>query len=352
MKKIPVGILGVTGMVGQRFAQLLENHPWFEVTALYASERSVGRTYEQAANWKLELPMPIALRKLIIQPCVANPTNQPKLMFSALDSSVATEIEQIFAAAGCAVISNAKNHRMDTDVPLLIPEVNPDHLTLIATQKKRRSTSGYIVTNPNCTTVGLALVLKPLHEAFGIRRVIVTSMQALSGAGYPGVSSLDTVDNVLPYIEGEEEKIETEPLKLLGSLQKGRVVPADIVIAASCNRVGVREGHLETVVIEFARQPSVDEVIRTLEDFKGIPQRLQLPSAPLYPIVYRKDADRPQPILDRYEQNGMAVVVGRVMKSSVLDLKLTLLVHNTIRGAAGAGVLNAELLRYEGLLPA
>lgn len=351
MKKISVGVLGATGMVGQRFIQLLENHPWFEVTSLYASERSAGRTYEEATNWKMDTAIPASIRQTIVQPCKAGLAAQPKLLFSALDSSVAGEIEQEFADAGCAVVSNSKNHRMHADVPLLIPEVNPEHLDLIAIQQKNHGTSGYIVTNPNCTTVGLAMVLKPLQAAFGVRNVIVTSMQAVSGAGYPGVPSLDMIDNIVPYIEGEEHKLETEPLKLLGKMHDGGVVSADMAISASCNRVAVRDGHLETVFIELDNKTSVKDVIDTLNEFRSIPQQLSLPSAPNKPIVYREEPDRPQPVLDRFEQGGMAVTVGQVVHSSVLDIKLTLLVHNTIRGAAGAGILNAELLKSQGLLP-
>jgi len=350
MKKVAVGILGATGAVGQRFVQLLTDHPWFEVTHLYASEKSAGRSYEQAVNWKVSAEIPAVMRRLIVNLCDPDLQNSPRVVFSALDSSVAGDIEERFAKRGFVVISNSSNHRMDADVPLLIPEVNPDHLDLLKLQKKKSGTSGCIITNPNCTTVGLAMVLKPLHDAFGVTKVIVTSMQALSGAGYPGVSSLDAIDNVVPYIKNEEEKIETEPLKLLGRVCPDGIINALFVIDADCNRVGVRDGHMESVTIEFEKKPSVNEVIQALRDFRALPQELGLPSAPNYPIVYREEADRPQPVLDRDIGRGMSVVVGRVRKSAIFDIKLTLLVHNTIRGAAGAAILNAELMKVKGLL--
>lgn len=337
MKKINVAILGATGAVGQRFAQLLENHPWFELIELCASEKSTGQKYREAVNWKVSSQIPQNVAGLKIKAC--KPNLKSKLVFSALDSNVAGEIEENFAKKGYIVVSNSKNHRKDPDVPLLIPEVNPEHLSLIEVQKKRQK--GFIVTNPNCTTVGLVMVLKPLHDLFGIKQVMVTTMQALSGAGYPGVSSLDILDNVIPHIGEEEEKVEEEPLKILG---------ADFKISAHCNRVAVRDGHMESVEISFAKKPSLEQVINAFEKFKSEPQKLKLPFAPKNPIVYRAEIDRPQPVLDRDTQKGMSVIVGRVRKANILDVKLTLLVHNTIRGAAGAAILNAELLKAKGYL--
>ncbi len=348
MVKIKVGILGSTGAVGQRFVQLLENHPWFEVIAVCASERSSGKTYKEAANWKISSKIPSKIANLKVRSC--EPNFGAQLVFSGLDSSVAGEIEDNFANQGYIVVSNSKNHRMEKDVPLLIPEVNPDHLALIKLQQKRRQSKGFIVTNPNCTTVGLAMVLKPLHDAFTIKSIAVTSMQALSGAGYPGVSSLDALDNVIPFIGGEEEKVETEPLKLLGTVKNGQVIFAPLKISASCNRVSVRDGHMESVELIFSKKPEISQVIKVLSQFKGVPQKFELPSAPPAPIVVTEDETRPQPVLDRDIENGMSVVVGRIRKSNVSDLKLTLLVHNTIRGAAGAAILNAELLQAKGFL--
>lgn len=342
MKKISVGILGATGNVGQRFVQLLDNHPWFEVAFLCASEKSVGKEYEDVVNWKVSSIIPERVRSIKVRPCT--PDFNARIVFSALDSSVAGSIEEEFAKKGYIVISNSKNHRMDSDVPLLIPEVNPEHLSLIIEQKNRLKQKGFIVTNPNCTTIGLTLALKPLHDKFGLRRVSVVSMQALSGAGYPGVPSLDIIDNVVPYIGDEEEKVETEPLKLLGSVGNGRVNNAKIVISAHCNRIGVRDGHLESVTVELIKKAKIEDVVKALKSFKGIPQKLNLPSAPKDPIIVRTEDDRPQPVLDRDVNNGMSVSIGRIRQSSIFDIKFTLLVHNTIRGAAGAAILNAELL--------
>ncbi len=348
MSKIKVGILGATGNVGQRFVQLLSDHPWFEIANLCASEKSAGKLYKEVVSWKVSASIPKEVENLVVGLC--EPNIDAKIVFSGLDSSVAGEIEEKFAKAGYVVISNSKNHRMDIDVPLLIPEVNPDHLALVEQQKKRFGSGGFIVTNPNCTTVGLTMVLKPLHDAFVIKQAVVTTMQALSGAGYPGVPSLDTIDNVVPYIGDEEDKVETEPLKLLGTLSGIEVKDAAIKIDAHCNRVSVRDGHLETVTLEFEKKPSVDEVIKVLENFTSVPQELKLPSAPTHPIVYRSEVDRPQPSLDRDTNSGMSVTVGRVRESRVMHIRLTLLVHNTIRGAAGAAILNAELLKAKGLI--
>lgn len=348
-RKISVGILGATGAVGQRFVQLLEGHPWFELTHLYASERSSGKSYAEAVQWRMETPLPAAASEMSVSEC--EPSGAlPRIVFSALDSSVATDVERAFAEAGCAVVSNSSSYRMTENVPLIIPEVNPDHLRLLESQESFKN-GGYIVTNPNCTTVGLTMVLKPLQDAFGLVQVSVVSMQAASGAGYPGVPSLDLIDNVVPYIVGEEEKIYLEPNKLLGNLSDDNIRLSTIPIDATCNRVGVRDGHLEVVSLSFERPPrELNEVIEVLKAFTGIPQAHKLPSAPTQPIIYTDNPQRPQPILDRMNGKGMAVTVGRVKPSRLFDVTLTLLVHNTIRGAAGAALLNAELLKDQGLL--
>ncbi len=340
MSKIKVGILGATGNVGQRFVQLFANHPWFEVAALAASEKSVGRKYKEVVHWNVSDSIPAGFADMIVGRC--EPTLSVPLVFSALDSTAAGDVEETFAKKGYAVISTASNHRMDKDVPMLIPEVNPGHLSLIKYQQKRWKSKGFIVVKPNCTTTGLCLALKPLHDAFCIKKVFVVSLQAVSGAGYPGVPSLDILDNVVPYIKGEEEKMEQETLKILGDEK--------IAITAHCNRVPVRNGHLECVTIEFAKKPGVSQVIKALKNFKGLPQELGLPSAPKNPVIYREEQDRPQPILDRDAGKGMVVTVGRVRKANVLDISLTLLVHNTQRGAAGGAVLTAELLHAKKII--
>lgn len=348
MKKIKVAVLGATGAVGQRFVQLLENHPWFEVTALCASEKSAGKTYEEAVNWKVSSTIPSYARSLKVRLC--KPNTGAKIAFSGLDFSVAGKIEENFANAGYCVVSNSKNHRMDSDVPLIVPEVNSDHLALIKHQKSYKKKGGFIVTNPNCTTIGLAMALAPLYKNFGIQKVAVTSMQALSGAGYPGVPSSDINDNIIPYIENEEEKVEIETKKLLGTLSNGQVEFSPLKISASCNRVAVSDGHTESVEVELTKNVSLDEIVSVLKSFKGLPQKLKLPSAPKHPIIYHHQENRPQPALDRNLENSMAVSVGRVRKSEVFDVKFTLLVHNTIRGAAGAAILNAELLKAKHLI--
>ncbi len=346
--RIEVAILGATGLVGQRLLQLLAGHPWFHVRVVAASDQSVGKPYAAAVNWHLPGDIPAEFRDLIVQPC--EPTFDTPLVFSALPSEVAGEIETSFANAGCLVSSNASNHRMDPHVPLVIPEVNPDHLALVSVQREK-GRGGAIVCNPNCSTIHLTLALKPLADRFGLRRVIVTTMQALSGAGYPGVPSLDIVDNVVPFIGGEEAKLEREPLKLLGRLQADQVQPADFRISASCNRVATRDGHLESVSVEFVDKPaSLAELRRALEDFRAAPQELQLPLAPAHPIIVRDEPDRPQPALDRDAERGMATVVGRLRACNVLDWKFSLLGHNTIRGAAGGTLLNAELLAARNLV--
>jgi len=348
MSKLPVAILGATGLVGQRLVQLLADHPWFEIRTLAASDQSVGKAYGEATQWHLATPMPAHVRSLIVQPC--EPGMEAAIVFSALPSDVAGEIEERFANQGYLVSSNASNHRMDADVPLVIPEVNPDHLALVSVQRARRQSRGAIVCNPNCSTIHLTLVLKPLVEQFGVRRVMVTTMQALSGAGYPGVASLAILDNVIPFIGGEEKKLETEPLKILGRIGENAVINADLRISAACNRVATWDGHLETVSVELETKANLDQVRRAMLQFIGEPQRLQLPTAPAHPIVVRDEPDRPQPRLDREVEKGMASVVGRLRECKVLDYKFVLLGHNTIRGAAGGALLNAELLMAKGMV--
>jgi aspartate-semialdehyde dehydrogenase len=347
--KIPVGILGATGAVGQRFVQLLADHPWFEVAEVAASDRSAGKPYAQACTWRLADAPPDAVGKLVVTNTDAK--FRSRLLFSGLDASVAGDVETALADRGHAVVSNSRNHRMDPDVPLLIPEVNPDHVDALATQRKRTG-GGYIVTNPNCSVMGLAIALAPLHRAFGLDSVAVVTLQALSGAGYPGVASLDIADNVIPYIGGgEEEKIESEPQKILGTFQKGAFVSAPFPITASVHRVAVTDGHTMAVMARFGRRTSAEEASRVLAEFRGEPQDRELPFAPRRPIHVLTAADRPQPRLDRDRERAMAVTVGRVRPDRIFDLKFEALVHNTVRGAAGAAILNAELLKARDLLP-
>ncbi|HIQ00454.1 TPA: aspartate-semialdehyde dehydrogenase [Candidatus Bipolaricaulota bacterium] len=348
MEKIPVGILGATGMVGQWFVKLLAHHPWFEVTALAASARSAGKTYAEATTWVIPGEPPEAVQGMVIEAC--DPHLPCRLVFSALPGAEAGPIEEAFAAAGYVVSSNASSHRYDPDVPLLIPEVNPDHLGLIEVQRRRRRWQGFIVTCANCSTTQLVLALEPLRRAFGIRAISVVTMQALSGAGYPGVPGLSILGNVIPYIPGEEEKLEREPKKIWGVLQGEEIAEAELAISAHCHRVATRDGHLEAVSVALEREAALEEVIAALEDFRSLPQELELPSAPARPIVVRKEPDRPQPRRDREEGGGMSVVVGRVRACPVLDWKLELLGHNTVRGAAGGAILNAELLLAQGYL--
>jgi aspartate-semialdehyde dehydrogenase len=348
MARLPVAILGATGTVGQRFIQLLEGHPLFEVAALTGSARSAGQRYADVCRWVLDTPIPAAVRDM--QVLEAEADFEPLLAFSALPSNVAGPIEERLAAAGHVVCSNASNHRMAEDVPLLIPEVNPDHLQLIDVQRRRRGWSGAIITNPNCTSTPATVVLRPLIDAFGVKRLAMVSMQALSGAGYPGVPSYDSVENVVPYIGGEEPKVETEPQKMLGVLRNDTVVPASFVTSAQCNRVPVLEGHLICMSIEFENRPDPDTLVACLRNFRALPQELNLPSAPAEPIVVRDEPDRPQPRRDRDMGKGMATVVGRVRECSLFDYKLVALSHNTIRGAAGGSVLNAELMHAQGYL--
>ena len=349
---VRVGVLGATGAVGQRFIALLEHHPWLKITALAASERSAGRRYAEACTWRATAACPASVRDLMVQPL--EPDLDCELVFSALPADVAYDVEERFAGAGYGVHSNASSHRMDEDVPLLIPEVNADHLGLVPIQQRRRGWGkGFIVTDPNCSTVGMTLALKPLHDAFGVRRVIVTTLQALSGAGYPGVSALDILDNVIPYIGGEEAKLVAEPRKLLGAFRAdlGRVEPAEMRISPHCNRVATRDGHLETLSIEFERRPTVEEAVAALAGFQSLPHSLGCPSAVDPTIMVRTEPDRPQTRVDRDAGNGMAITVGRVRPCEVLDLKLVVLSHNTIRGAAGGAILNAEMMIARGMHP-
>jgi aspartate-semialdehyde dehydrogenase len=342
-----IGILGATGAVGQRFVQLLERHPSFEVVWLAASDRSAGRRYAEAVRWKLDTPLPDSIGSLPLSP--ATPEGAPEIIFAALDADIARELEPRFAAAGCAVLSNSSAFRMQADVPLVIPEVNADHLQLLELQMWRREAGGYIVTNPNCSAIGLVLALKPLADRFGLESVFVSTMQAVSGAGYPGVPSLDILGNVIPYIRSEEEKLEAETLKLLGRLEGNRVLPLQARVSAHCNRVPVEDGHTESVSVKLSAQASREQVLAAWRDFAPL-AGLDLPTAPAQPIEFLADDDRPQPRLDRMRGHGMAAVVGRLRPCSLLDWKFTVLSHNTIRGAAGAALLNAELLLRLGKL--
>jgi aspartate-semialdehyde dehydrogenase len=346
-RRIDVGILGATGMVGQQFIRLLDGHPWFRAGWLAASERSEGRTYGQAAAWRLSTPPPADVLSRQVDGCV--PGRGPRLVFSGLDAAAARDIEPAFAAAGHVVVSNARSHRMDPVVPLVIPEVNGEHLSLIEQQRGVRGWSGAIVTNPNCSTVVLAMVLAPLRQ-FGLSRVMVTTLQAVSGAGYPGVPSLDILGNVIPAISGEEEKIESETQKILGRLEGPAVVPHPVVVSAQTTRVPVIDGHTESISIAFDRHTEPAAVREALTGFRAKPQALGLPSAPSSPIVCLEAGDRPQPRLDVDRDSGMAVTVGRIRSCPVLGVKLIALGHNTIRGAAGAALLNAELMVAEGLV--
>lgn len=338
-KKISVGILGATGSVGQKFIQLLNNHPNFIVKEVAASERSEGKHYSQAVNWILPETIPNEIANLKIKP-VKESLNS-KLLFSSLDSSIAGEIEEYYAKKGHIVVSNSKNHRWDKDVPLLIPEVNPDHLKLIKYQKFG---GGAIVTNPNCSTIGLVIALKPLLDSFGISEVNVVTMQALSGAGYPGVSSLDIIDNVIPFISGEEEKLETEPKKILGTLTEKEVQLASFKISAQTHRVAVKDGHLEAVQIRLKKKVKPEEIIKVWNNFNSLPQKLKLYSAPLNPIHYFFEEKYPQPKLHRDLDKGMAVSIGRLRVCNLFDYKFEVLSHNTVRGAAGGSILCAELM--------
>ncbi len=348
-ERIDVAILAATGSVGQRFVQLLAKHPWFRIAELVASDRSAGKRYAEAVNWRISAAPPEEVRDLVVKH-IEEPIESP-LVFSALPGGVAGEIEEALAAEGKKVFTNARDHRMDPDVPLLIPEVNPDHARAIERQRQLRGwREGFIVANPNCSTIHLVLALKPIYAAFGIEKGIVTTLQAASGAGYPGVPSLDLVDNVVPFISGEEEKIEAESRKILGTWADGTFHDAPLTLSAHCNRVPVRDGHMETVSLKLARPATPSEIADVLRSFRARPQELELPSAPRQPIVVVEQPDRPQPVLDRDVEHGMASVVGRIRPCPVFDVRFVVLGHNTIRGAAGASVLNAELFYREGWL--
>ena len=347
-RKTPVGVLGATGMVGQHFVKFLQDHPWFEIAWVGASDRSAGKKYSEATNWRLEGSMPAAVAGLTVSDCKPV-AGIPELVFSAMDASVATEIERAFAEAGHTVVSNSKNHRMDSDVPLLVPEINPDHLKLVPEQQRARGWKGQIVTNPNCSTVGLTMGLGPLKQ-FGIAKVIVTTMQAISGAGYPGVASMDIMGNVIPFIGGEEEKMQVETQKILGAFRGDHIEPLAAKVSAQCNRVAVVDGHTEAVSVEFSTKPSEQDLRRAFAEFSGVPQERKLPSAPASPVIYLEENNRPQPRKDADRGRGMTASVGRLRPCPVLDWKFVVLSHNTIRGAAGAAVLNAELMHSEGML--
>ena len=346
--KIPVGVLGATGIVGQRFLQMLERHPWFEVTWLAASERSEGRPYAEAVRWRLKTPIAPRFAALPVSP--ATPDGAPKVIFAALDASIAAELEPRFAAAGHAVISNSSALRMHKDVPLVIPEVNAGHLKVLECQAWRRQSGGFVVTNPNCSAIGLVLALAPLEQHFGLEKVMAVTMQAVSGAGYPGVASLDILGNVIPYIAKEEEKMEEETRKLLGQVRDGHIDLADFAMSAQCNRVAVEDGHTESVAVKLRKKAAGEEIIEAWRRFRAVPQELKLPSAPPQPVEYLAAADRPQPRFDVDTGAGMTSCVGRLRPCGVLDWKFTVLSHNTIRGAAGAALLNAELLKAQGYL--
>jgi len=345
---IDVGILGATGAVGQQFVALLANHPWFKVTWLGASHRSEGKAYRDASAWRLPTACPDDVAKQQVN--AAAPGHAPKLVFSGLDSSVAGEIEAAFAQAGHVIVSNSRNYRMEADVPLLIPEVNADHLALLKAQASGRGWKGAIVTNPNCVVIVVAMALAPLRQ-FGLKSAMITSLQAISGAGYPGVASWDILGNVIPFIGGgEEEKIETETNKILGSLRGTAVSDHPVTVSAAVTRVPVQHGHTASMSVALEQQPEADAVIAAWTNFAGRPQQLELPSAPPQPIVYLTEANRPQPALDANRDAGMAISIGRLRRCPILDYKFVALGHNTIRGAAGAAILNAELMHREGLL--
>lgn len=348
-QKIPVGILGATGTVGQRFIQVLDQHPWFEVAWLAASDRSAGKLYSEATKWRLNTPLPEKIANMRVSSAMPD-TGTPKVVFAAMDATAAREIEPLFAAAGHAVISNSSAFRMHDDVPLVLPEVNADHLPLLKTQQWYKNNGGFMVTNSNCSTMGLVLALAPLHRRFGIEKIFVVTMQAVSGAGYPGVPSLDILGNVIPYIAGEEPKMETETRKLLGALNGASITPADIAVSAHCNRVAVEDGHTESVSIKLSKPAQAEEIIAAWNEFRCLPQKLKLPTAPEQPVYYESAPDRPQPRLDVNRGRGMSSVAGRLRPCNIFDWRFTVLSHNVIRGAAGAAVLNGELLYAQGYL--
>lgn len=348
MRRIPVGVLGATGAVGQRFVQLLEDHPWFEVMVVTGSERSAGRLYGEAANWILPGEIPPRIAGLTVQ--ASEPTLDVSVVFSALPSSEAKELEPLFAAAGYAVVTNASSFRMAEDVPLLIPEINPDHTNLIRTQREGRGWSGFIVASPNCSTTSIVLPMKIFQDAFGLQAAVITTLQAISGAGYPGVPSMAILDNVIPYIGGEDEKLENEPKKLLGRAVNGEVQMADLKLSAQANRVPVMDGHLASVSVKLAQAATPQEGIEALTTWQPPAICAELPSSPQRPLIYRHEADRPQPRLDRDAEKGLAWTVGGVRACNVLDLRYLAITHNTLRGAASGSILNAELLACQGFL--
>lgn len=345
MNKIKVGILGATGTVGQKFVELLANHPWFEISALAASDRSAGKRYGESIRWASANPLSQKIKDMVIAPC--EPNLPCRIVFSGLDSSVAGQIEESFAKAGYMVISNSKNHRMSPSVPLLIPEVNSDHLQLIRGQAYGK---GAIITNPNCSVIGIALALKPLLQKWDIESAHVVTLQAISGAGYPGVPSMDILDNVIPHIDGEEDKVETEPLKILGTYNQGHISPSPIKLSAQCTRVAVADGHLACISVKMKQKVHADEIREAWRSFQGEPQKLDLPSAPKFPIHYLEGEKHPQPKLHRHLEGGMAVSVGRLRECPLYDWKFVVLSHNTVRGAAGCAILNAELLLKSGYM--
>ncbi len=340
--KIPVAVLGATGAVGQRFIQLLADHPWFEITALAASENSAERRYADACRWVIPGDPPASIGEMTVRHL--EPNLPARIVFSALPTEVAQEVEPQFAQAGYIVCSNASAYRYEEDIPLVIPELNADHLALIPRQQAQRGWKGCIVTSPNCTTTGIAMALRPLDEAFTVKKLFVTTLQAISGAGYPGVASLDIMDNVIPYIGGEEEKIEKETRRLLGHMVDGVRVEADLLVSAQVNRVPVIDGHTVSIAAGFATHPSVEEAIATLRRYKGQCESYHLPTAPAHPILVRTDPDRPQPRRDRDAEGGLATTIGRIRRCPILDLRMVTVVHNTLRGAASGAILNAELL--------
>jgi aspartate-semialdehyde dehydrogenase len=355
--KVPVGILGATGSVGQQFVELLADHPWFEVTALAASAASAGKPYGEVVRWHMSAPLPDEIARMPVAPC--EPDLPCRIVFSALDASVAGDIERQFADAGYIVVSNARNHRMDPDVPLLVPEVNGDHLRLVERQRRGGveasggrpvAGAGMIVTNPNCSTTGLVLAVKPLLDAFGLGAVNVVTLQAASGAGYPGVPSLDLLDNVIPHIGGEEDKLETEPKKILGAVGEGGIAERELAISAACNRVAVLDGHTECVSVRLRDTPSLEDIIAAWQEFSALPQALSLPLAPQRPLRYFAEPQFPQPRLHRNLERGMTVSIGRLRPCPLLGYKFVALVHNTVRGAAGGAILNAELMLRQGYI--
>jgi aspartate-semialdehyde dehydrogenase len=347
-ERIPVAILAATGSVGQRFVQLLDGHPWFEPVALTGSDRTIGQKYGESCHWTLPEPMPAYVRDMVVLPTTPEAVNTG-LVFSALPTGIAIEVEPQFAHGGAKVFSNASAYRTGSDVPILLPEVNPGHIKIIDAQRRHHGWPGYIVTNSNCTSTGMTVALKALQDAFGLSVVFAVSMQALSGAGYPGVPSMDIIDNVIPYIGSEEEKVEWEPRKMLGQVGEDEIELADFAVTAHTNRVAVSDGHTVCLSVELGKRADVKRIIQALRDYQAPPESAELPSAPRPVIVLRDEPDRPQPRLDRLEGRGMATVVGRVRSDPVFDVKMVVLSHNTIRGAAGGSIYNAELLVSQGL---